>query len=939
MSRLFMVIGVLLLSTLMHAQAPFNLEEPVPVDPQVRMGVLENGLTYYIRHNEEPKERASFYIIQNVGAILEEDNQNGLAHFLEHMSFNGTEHFPGKGIINTLERHGVAFGRNINAYTAQDETVYNLSDVPVGPEGLIDTCLLVLHDWSDYLLLTDEEIDSERGVITEEWRTRRDSRFRIRNQFSPVLYNHSKYAKRDVIGDLDVIKHHDYNTLRKFYHDWYRTDLQAIAVVGDFDVDEVEAKVKKLFSEIKAVDKPMERYTVDIPDNEEPLYTLATDKEATRSSVALYIKSAVVKPEAKNLEYLRTEYMKGLVETMLNDRISELLQKGNPPFIHGGVGFSGFTRTSDVLYISASAKDNEEAKAFEAILKEVMRAKNFGFTPGELERAKTNMLVGFETAYKQRNKISNDRFCREYKEHYLNRTPIAGIEYEYQFGKSVIPEITVEEVSALFASAYTPHNRVIIVTGPAKEGVNHLTEAESLAIIDKVENDATISAYEDVAVADNLIEGELPAASVIATKELPQFNAVEWTLSNNAKVVYRFADYNKERVSLNAYSRGGTSLYEKSDLPTADMTTDFMGAFGLGAFDAIALNKALTGKNAEVSTRINGLSEGLYGSARTQDFETMMQLLYLHFENPRFDKEAFTALMQRNRAAIANRGDNPRQIIRDSLSFIFSDYNPRVRKIDGAYLDDVDFDRMKEIYQERFSNAADFTFFIVGDIPQETVKEMATKYIGAIKSTDSKENWVDRKVEGPKGITVKNIPLKMTTPKSTVIINYDNDIAYTPENRIMMSFLEGILDLRYTESVREKEGGTYGVGVRATSNHYPESDASLLINFDCDPDRANDLIPLIYKELEAMVKNGPSQEDVDKVRKNLLKGRKERKEKNGYWVGVLYSYYVHGVNNDDPDNYENIIENMTTKDIKKAVGKFLKKADKIQVVFEPKAEN
>ncbi len=933
---LLLVITLCLFGNTTEAQ--YDLNAPVPTDPAIRTGVLENGLTYYIRHNQEPKERASFYIIQNVGAILEEDSQDGLAHFLEHMAFNGTKHFPGKGVISTLEKHGIAFGRNINAYTAQDETVYNISNVPVAPNGLMDTCLLVLHDWSNYLLLEEEEIDAERGVISEEWRTRRDASFRTRAKMMPALLNNSKYAERDVIGKLDVIKGFEYDELRRFYHDWYRTDLQAIAIVGDFDADEMEQKVIKLFSKIPAVDNPLERYELKVAPKAEPTFALALDKENTQSSIAFYIRHQAESADSKNHQTLKTNYKRSLIRRMISTRIRELLQKGNPPFINGSVGFSNYPRTVSLMSVSATAKENEEATAFEAILTEVERVKRFGFTEGELERAKASMLLGYENYYKQRDKINHDSYCKEIANLYLENTPMPGIEYEYKFAQAIIPSITTEELATYFNSQYVDENRVIIISGPDKEGVKHLNKDEALAIVDRVANDSSIEAYVDEAVSSSLVENLPVEGKVVAERQLEDFDAVEWTLNNNTKVVYRYANYNKNQVALSSYSKGGSSLYAVADLPSVNMTSDFVPAFGIGDFDAIALQKALTGKKANVGFNIGGLSEGINGSCRTEDFETMMQLAYLHFEQPRFDEEAYNALMARYMAYVANMGDNPKKIMQDSITQIRTNYHERSLTFNTDYLNQVSFERMKAIYKERFNNAADFTFFIVGDIEKEAAKKLATKYLGAIASNDNTENWVDNNVNGPKGTTQKTIPLQLSEPKATVQIYYNGKLNYSPENQIGMSFISAILRLRYTESVREKEGGTYGVGVRASTSHFPKPEGNVSIQFDCDPERANDLIPLIYAEIEQMMKSGASEEDIIKTRKNILKSRTESKEQNSYWMNNIYSYYVNGINMSLAENYEDIVKNLTSNDIKKLAKQFFKKADKIEVVFVPKAD-
>ncbi len=933
---LFFALAFFLLGS--SATAQIDLNSPVPIDPEIRTGVLDNGLTYYIRHNQEPKERASFYIIQNVGGILEDDSQDGLAHFLEHMAFNGTKHFPGKGVISSLEKHGIAFGRNINAYTAQDETVYNISNVPVAPNGLMDTCLLVLHDWSNYLALEEEEIDAERGVISEEWRTRRDAGFRTRNQTMPALLNNSKYGERDVIGELDVIKGFEYDELRRFYHDWYRTDLQAIAVVGDFDAAEMEQKVIELFSKIPAVDNPKERYEVKVEPRAETTFKLATDKENTQSSVSMYVRHQAEDAGDKNHNTLKTNYKRNLIRMMIGTRINELLQKGNPPFINGYISFSDYPRTVSLMSIASTAKENEEALAFEAILTEVERVKRFGFAEGELERAKAQMLMGYENYYKQRDKINHDSYCKELANLYLENEPMPGIEYEFKFAQAIIPSITTEELKAYFNSMYTKENRVVIVTGPEKEGISHLNQDEAFAIIEKVENNASITAYVDEVVSSSLVE-ELPVeGKVVSERALPEFDAVEWTLNNNTKVVYRYANYNKNQVALSSYSKGGSSLYEVADLPSASMASDFVPAFGIGDYDAISLQKALTGKKANVEFNISGLSEYISGSSRTEDFEIMMQLAYLHFEQPRFDEEAFNALMARYKAYVANMGDDPKKIMRDSISQIRSNYHERNLIFGPEYLEKVSFNRMEEIYKERFNNAADFTFFIVGDIEEETAKAMAAKYLGAISSNDTKENWRDNNVNGPEGLTKKTIPVKLAEPKATVQIIYNSELDYTPENRIAMSFISAVLRLRYTESIREKEGGTYGVGVSASTTHYPEAEGSVMIQFDCDPERANDLIPLVYAEIDKMIKTGASTEDLDKTRLNILKSRAEGKEQNGYWMGNIRSYYVNGINMTLAENYEEIVENMSAKDIKKLAKKFFKKADKIEVVFVPQED-
>ncbi|HAQ19427.1 MAG TPA: insulinase family protein, partial [Prolixibacteraceae bacterium] len=591
--RFILIIALLQISGMVFSQNPLN--QPAPTDPAVRIGKLSNGLTYYIRHNEEPKERASFYIIQNVGALLENDDQNGLAHFLEHMAFNGTKHFPGKGIINTLEKHGVQFGRNINAGTGHTETVYNLSDIPIKHEGLIDTCLLVLHDWSHFLLLTDGEINAERGVITEEWRTGMNASRRMFNKYLKVLLEGSKYTKRDVIGDTSIIKNFKSETLRNFYHDWYRTDLQALAIVGDIDIDAVEQKVKTLFSNIPAVENAPKREFYEVPAHKEPLYVLATDKEASSNSVSLYIKHRAPEASEKTLGYLRNQTIQTLFGMMARDRITELLQKGVPPFVSGNIGYSEFVRGYDVFLVSTSSKPDQDDLAFKSIYTEAQRIYKHGFTPGELERAKTNLLTSYESRYKQRDKINNDQFADDIQNHYLTGEPLTSIDFDWEFIQKILPTISVEDVSTQAKNWMTPENRVIVVIGPDKPEAKHLSKEQALTIMADVEN-SPIEPYADKAVSTNLISKELKGSKVKSEKKLPEFNAVEWTLGNETKVVFRNADYEKDQVSLVAMSNGGSSKVNDDKAASAMMLNAFIGSFGVGDYDATALKKALTGK-------------------------------------------------------------------------------------------------------------------------------------------------------------------------------------------------------------------------------------------------------------------------------------------------------------------------------------------------------
>lgn len=934
--KLLFCIAASLLITIMTDAQPV-LDQKPPMDPEIRTGRLENGLTYFIRKNNEPEKRVSFYIIQNVGAVLENDDQNGLAHFLEHMAFNGTKNFPGKGIISGLEKHGVAFGSNINAYTSYDETVYNITNVPVDKRpDLIDTCLLILNDWSDFISLDDKEIDLERGVILEEWRQGEDASSRMFNKIIvPVLLKDSKYAKRDVIGDPEVIKNFSYNTLRDFYYTWYRTDLQAIAVVGDLNVDEVEAKIKALFSKIPAVTDPPARYFPDVPDHKDTYFVLATDKEAPQTGVSVFMFHKSVPPEEKNLKYVRDSYVVSLMNSMISTRINELLQKGNPPFVAGSIYDGGYiAKKSDAFRIGVTARKNEEAIALEAIYTEAERAKRYGFGKGELDRAKARTLSGLENAQKQKDKISNDTYARRIQQYYLDGEIVTTPDFNLDFFKQIMDSITPEEITAKFRELMTEENRTIVVQGIEEENIKHLSEQEALDIINKVKA-AQISPYTDAEMSSALIKEDIKGSKIIKTVPLPQFGAVEWTLGNNVKVVYRKADFEKDNIILSAFSFGGTSRIEDNLVLTSYLLPTLSSTYGAGDYDNITLMKMLSGKRVSAGVNLAETTEGFSGSATPKDFETMMQLTYLRLARPRFDKEAHNAMITRYAGMIANMEKDPNKIMSDSISMITTGYSKRTPLLTKETISGITLEDVQKIYTDRFSNADEFIFFIVGNVEQETVIPMVEKYLGALPSNGRKETWIDRKVEQPDGLIKKEIPLQLKVPKSTIVLSYEKNFKYNPKNYIGISVISAILDIVYTKEIREKEGGTYGVNVSLSAQKRPTEQADGYITFECDPARANDLKAIVYREIEKLVKEGPSQENLDKAVTNMLKTREESKKHNSYWSSALSRYYSYGINSDDPKNYEDILKAFSVKDIQKIAGKVFMKADIADLIFKP----
>ena len=904
----------------------------IPLDPSVRMGQLKNGMTYYVRHNEEPKERVSFYFVQNVGAILEQDNQNGLAHFLEHMSFNGTQNFKGKGIINYLEKYGVKFGRNINAYTSLDETVYNLSDVPVGNQGLLDSCLLVLHDWSGYLLLEDDEIDAERGVIHEEWRTRRTPQFRISSQTRKVFYKDSKYAKRDVIGDLDVIDNFDYKVLRDYYKMWYRPDQQAVVVVGDIDVDAMEKNIKQMFSSIPMRENLPERNYFEVPSHDETLYCIAKDKEAKRVSIEmLFLKDPVL---VKDENYRRNGLIKSMFSSMINNRYQELLRKPESAGVSMGVGFGSMTRTKAAFYMSVSPKEKQSNMAFQQLMVEMERATRHGFTSSELERTKVQFLRSYESYYKERDKISNDQWCKELQNHFLKASPVPSVEQEYEFAKKVIPSITLKEVNDLCGSVMTPNNRVMVVTGPEKEGMDYPSQGDLIQIIDRVHK-MKIAAYEDGTTDTPLIDQELKGSGVKSTFNIKNLKAKGVVLNNGVRIVILPTEYSKDEILCSAFSWGGSSLLNDQELASANAAVSLVNGSGVGDFDAIKLRKKLAGKLASISPYISSNTEGFKGSASAKDLETLLQLTWLKFQKPRFDKQVFKTQMASRRNKLVNLSADNSNAFRDSVVVTKYAHHPRLKLFGEKFLDEMDFEQAKTIYKQRISNAGDFTFVFVGNIDVKTALPLMDKYLGSLPSTGVSEKWVNHHMDTPKGVTVNEFPRQMQTPKVTAYYSLSGKLKYNIENSMMMKIVSELLNKRYLETIREKEGGSYGVGVWPSVSRIPEQKFGLSISFDCDPNKKVRLLQIVDEEIQKLAHQGPVAEDLDKIKKNLLKNRSESMRTNGFWLSLIKQNLM----DDQPiltqSDYEQMVSSFSEKRIKNFAKKIFKKTDIVKVVMVP----
>ena len=911
---------------------------PLPTDPNVRIGKLDNGLTYYIRHNELPENRADFYIAQKVGSILEEDNQRGLAHFLEHMCFNGTTHFPGKGIINWLESIGVRFGQNLNAYTSVDETVYNISDVPVIRDGIIDSCLLILHDWANDLTLDPKEIDNERGVIHEEWRSGQGAMMRMYEQAFPIMYAGSKYGHRLPIGTIEVIDNFPHQALRDYYEKWYRPDQQGIIVVGDIDVDKVEAKIKELFSPIEMPANPATREYNPVPDNKEPIVAIAKDKEQPNTMIYIWHKHPATPNEAKgNMGYLVQDYLIYMVESMLNARLNELTQSAEPPFIGAGAEDTDFllAKTTKAFAGVAITKDNGIESGFAALLREMERARKFGFTESEYSRAKADYLRYLESAYNERNKVKNDDYVQEYVRHFIDNEPIPGIETEYALMNQIVPNIPLEAINSVLPQLIKDENIVINVFGPDKEGMTYPTEQQLLDVMNKVKAEE-LTAYVDK-VSDEPLMKETPKAGKVVKEEKGPFGSTVWTLSNGVRVVLKPTDFKADQIMMRAFSPGGTSLFGTKEPLQIEMLNEVSGVGGLGNFSNVDLEKVLAGKKASVSAFVNGLSEGLSGSCSPKDMETLMQLVYLSFTAPRMDQDAFTSFKNRAKANLANQEANPMTALTDSIQFALYGNHPLAMRVKADMIDDIDYNRIMEMYADRFKEAGDFTFLFVGNINPEEAKPLIETYLGGLPTINRTENFADIKMDFRKGKFKNVFNKELGTPMATVIVVAHGNCDYSLKNDILMKCLSRTLDMTYLEEVREKEGGTYGVQTVGQISRYPNDEAMLQIVFNTDPSKREMLMGIILGELQQVAKEGPKEEHLTKVKEAMVKQYAENVKENSYWLGILNNYYW---NNEDMDSqFIELVNGITVKDVQTFAKELFNQGNLIEVSMTDESDN
>lgn len=907
-------------------------------DNTIRKGILPNGMTYYIRHNAQTKGVADFYIAQKVGSILEEKRQRGLAHFLEHMAFNGTKHFPGNtlqpGIVAWCESVGIKFGANLNAYTSVDQTVYNISAAPVTREGVIDSCLLILNDWSHELLLTDKEIDKERGVIEEEWRTRRSGMAmqRLSEQAMPVIYAGTKYSDCMPIGNIDIVRTFPYNDLRDYYSKWYRPDLQAIIVVGDINEDKIEEKIKKLFAKIPLPQNPAHRIYYPIGNNEKMILYTATDKEQPTVNFTLYMKRDVTpKQERNTIQNYADDYKTNILRMAINDRLEELSRTKTAPFISASVRSGNFflASTKDAFELSGVLKEGKVLEAIQLLVGEVERARANGITIDELKRGKAEMLSYAENDYNDRSNRRNGEFVEQCVQNFLEETPIIEPEKELEIVRKLDKTVTIDDVNALAKTIITNQNQVVTMFGPDKNTFKMPTNSSIENTILKAQKQHYTPYKTQNTLTERLIT-KLPKPGSIISERTYKYGYTEFTLSNGLKVYVRPTNFEPDEVNLKLFSLGGKNIYPDSEMP--NLTYLMAGATigGVAQYNDLTLEKMLAGKTATVTPFIDNDTRGMAGTSNVKDTKTLLELVYLYFTQPRKDPQAFKNLMEQQQEFLTNAHVNPMLAYNDTLHKVAYATN-RMASMDKEQLKRVNYNRIMHIYKELFANAANFKLILTGNININKLRPLLCQYIATLPSNNAKETigtYEPKLVDGKKTYIFHK---KQTTPTAITTIVIKGKMEYNNRNELLMDAIGQLLRIVYTEKVREDKGGTYSVQASGNLQHHPDDEALLRIAFQTDPQKYNDLIPIVYKELEKMATEGPSQQDLDKVKAYELKVYNQVLRMNNYWEYVLYTDLYNGIDVDT--NFRYIVENMTCDDIRTTLRNLLNQNNCIEVTM------
>ena len=926
----------LLLMLMMVSAIKAQQMPPVPLDPAVKTGKLSNGLTYFIRHNEWPEKRCDFYIAQRVGSMQEEDEQRGLAHFLEHMCFNGTTHFPGDALKQYLERIGVKFGENLNAYTSFDETVYNINNVNVEISGAIDSCLLILHDWSHDLLLEDKEIDKERGVIEEEWRVRRSAQLRLIEAALPTICKDSKYANRMPIGTMEVVKNFPYETLRSYYRKWYRPDLQALVIVGDVDPDEIEKKLQTMFADIApAPADAAVREDYPVPDNQEPLVFIGTDKEFPGMIASLMFKSDPLPREMRGTyAYIALDFVQDAISGMLNERLNEITRQADAPFSGAGVSFGDYVvaKTKEALSLDVSMKENRYTEGIKAAYRELLRASRNGFTESEFDRFKQEYLSQIDAAYEARDKRTNTSLVNAYVRHFLDNVPAAGIEWRHQNMHQLVPNIPLQMINQAIAGL-TQDNRAILVFMPEKEGLVCPTEQEVLQAMKDVDAEDITAFTEEVSTEPLVPE----LKSKVKVKKISDdiYGAKLITLSNGMKIHVKQTDYSPNKILFRATSWGGNSLYSNDEYINSG-NINMVRQGGLGNFSAINLNKKLAGIQAGASASVGARTEGIDGNCVKKDLETMLQLVYLNFTSPRRDDDAFTSQIERTRNALKNQDLNPQTALQDSVISVVYNNDVRAKRLKEEDLDRINYDRLLDMYRERFANAGDFEFYMVGDVDADSVAPLLAKYLGALPTKGKKENYkiIDQRMT--KGERECYFTKEQDTPNSLNVFLYHVPMKETLRNDILVDMLQQAMTMLYTETVREDNGGAYSIPVNVVLNDYPEEIATAQIVLPTAPEKRIAMTSIVNDGIKKMMAEGPSEENLGKIKEYMLRSHQEDLKNNGYWMNSLVSKTRY--DQDFVTGYEECVQGVTIEDIKQVAQQIFGSGNRLVVGMETPTE-
>ena len=911
-----------------------DLTAKVPVDKKVKIGKLANGMTYYIRANKKPENRVQFRLVTNAGSVLEDDDQQGLAHFCEHMAFNGTQYYKGNEMISTLQKNGIEFGRGINAWTSFDETVYYV-ELPADNPELMEMGYKILDGWASKLLFDQDEIEHERGVILEEWRGGLGASDRLRKATWPIMLKGSKYADRLPIGLEEVIRTFQRPVITRFYNDWYRPDLQAIVVVGDVDVNTVEAKIHEYFDSRKAVENPRPRPEFNIPDNKEPLVAIATDKEATNASMMLFWKHRKA-PQGTVGDY-RASLVRTLVNGMLDDRFNELAEKATAPFIYAGGGYGGFLgRNCDAFIGSCAPKENRIEEATEVVLTEIFRAVQNGFTQTELDRQKEEVLERYRKMAKEANKTNSNNFAQEYTNHYLEGEVIPGIMAENRYAKEFVPEITLAECDALIKTWVTNENFVYYLTAPQQEGYNVPDEQTVLNIYNRVRN-TKFAAWVDNYKDEPLFDKQLAAVTPKVTKTNTVLDYKEYTCPNGVKFIVKKTELKDDEIQMSSYAWGGTSLYSDAEYFNAAQAAGFIDDAGIAQFSNTQLTKKLKGTNVSISPNIGGQTQGFSGSCVPKDLETMLQLLTLYYEAPRKDKESFDKNIDQMRNQYKFIGENPQYVFIKKYIEMARPGDPRAIVIPTEeQMSSLNLDRMYDIFLERFSNAAHQTFFFVGNVSDEDVALIA-KYLGNLPTTKAKaENWKKLKEYDYKG-TPRGIAYKGTDNQGIMLMSgTTKGYKHSPKNGEIIDQLSACMEITALEIIREKMGGTYSPSVNVSYSRLPNQEVDWTFYINCNPDSTDLIENAALDILKKYINEGPDAETLAKVQEQQIINRQNSKQNNGFWMGQIVGSYRFNESRDYIVNdYESIVKSVTAKEIQAAAKKFIDLKHYLTVFLKP----